>query len=70
MSGAADTNNAKQYGDSRKLAARARLNQEHTITETPWFEWVAGRLPFKPGMKVLDIGCGPGWFWASIADTA
>jgi hypothetical protein len=26
--------NAKQYGDSRKLAARARLNQEYTIAET------------------------------------
>ncbi len=67
MSGAADTNNAKQYGDSRKLAARARLNQEYTITETPWFDWVAGQLPLQPGSSVLDIGCGPAWFWASIA---
>ena len=69
MSGAADTNNAKQYGDSRKLAARARLNQEYTITVTPWFEWVAGQLPFKANSSVLDIGCGPGWFWATIAGT-
>lgn len=68
MSGAADTNNAKQYGDSRKLAARARLHQEYTIAETPWFEWVAGQLPLQPGNSVLDIGCGPGWFWASVAE--
>lgn len=69
MSGAADTNNAKQYGDSRKLAARARLNQEYTITGTPWFEWVARQLPLKSGASILDIGCGPGWFWATVAGT-
>ena len=30
--------NAMQYGDSRKLAARARrLNREYVVAETPWF---------------------------------
>ena len=56
---------ATQYTDSRKLAARARLNQDYTIAETPWFEWVAQHLPLKPGHHVLDIGCGPAWFWAA-----
>jgi len=59
--------NAGQYGDSRKLAARARLHSEYTIAETGWFPWVAGQLPLKPGDHVLDIGCGPAWFWASTA---
>ena len=63
-----NTNNAKQYGDSRKLAARARLAQEYTIAEIGWFPWVAGQLPLKSGDSVLDLGCGPGWFWAGVAD--
>ncbi|OAV51731.1 methyltransferase [Rhizobium sp. WYCCWR10014] len=59
--------NAGQYGDSRKLAARARLHSQYTIAETAWFPWVAARLPLKPGARVLDVGCGPAWFWAATA---
>lgn len=51
--------NARQYGDSRKLAARARLHTEYTIAETGWFPWVAAQLPLKPADRVLDIGRGP-----------
>ncbi|OWO93334.1 SAM-dependent methyltransferase [Rhizobium esperanzae] len=60
--------NARQYGDSRKLAARARLHTEYTIAETGWFPWVAAQLPLRPADRVLDIGCGPAWFWAATAD--
>ncbi|WP_037078164.1 class I SAM-dependent methyltransferase [Neorhizobium vignae] len=58
--------NAVQYVDSSKLAARGRLNREYTIAETGWFPWVARQLPLKPGARVLDVGCGPAWFWASV----
>ncbi|MBY5351440.1 class I SAM-dependent methyltransferase [Rhizobium leguminosarum] len=59
--------NAGQYGDSRKLAARARLHSQYTIAETAWFPWVATQLSLKPGDRVLDVGCGPAWFWAATA---
>ena len=57
----------RQYSTSEKLAARARLHQNYTVSEMGWFEWVAARLPLKAGSAILDIGCGPGWFWASAA---
>jgi len=58
---------ATQYSTSEKLAARARLHRDFTVAECGWFEWVATRLDLKEGATVLDIGCGPGWFWATVA---
>jgi SAM-dependent methyltransferase len=58
---------ARQYATSERLAARGRLHRNHTVAETPWFEWVAAHLPLTDGARVLDAGCGPGWFWQAGA---
>jgi SAM-dependent methyltransferase len=57
--------NAKQYSDNQKLAARARINSKYTVAEIGWFPWVAKQLPLQAGYRVLDTGCGPRWFWAA-----
>ncbi len=61
------TGNRRQYSDSSRLAARARLHRDFTVAETPWFEWLSPHLELKDGQHVLDVGCGPGWFWEAIA---
>jgi SAM-dependent methyltransferase len=58
---------ARQYATSDRLAARGRLHRKYTVAETPWFQWVAARLPLADGDRVLDAGCGPGWFWEAAA---
>ena len=51
-----------QYSDSAKLAARARLHR-FGRAEVPWFTWVAQHVPAVQGEAILDVGCGPAWFW-------
>jgi SAM-dependent methyltransferase len=59
---------AQQYADSRKLAARSRLNRKYTLSAIPWFEWVAQQLLFQKNDSVLDVGSGSGWFWTASAN--
>ncbi|KQN72559.1 class I SAM-dependent methyltransferase [Devosia sp. Leaf64] len=53
----------RQYSDSEKLAARARLSGGFSKAEVPWFTWVAQHVSVSTGAKILDVGCGPAWFW-------
>lgn len=57
----------RQYANSEKLAARARLHRNYTVAAEGWFDWVAKRFGIAPASSVLDVGCGPAWFWASVA---
>lgn len=61
-----------QYSDSRKLSARAKLHANHRTASVGWYLWLASLGEIQSGMSVLDVGCGPGWFWAegrrAIAD--
>lgn len=62
------TGNAKQYGNSQNLAARARLASQYTVSDRPWFPWIASHLPLKAGDRIVDVGCGPAWFWEAVTD--
>ena len=53
---------SRQYADSERLAARAKMHQ-FSHAEVPWFTWVARHVEVPQGGSVLDVGCGPAWFW-------
>ncbi len=55
----------KQYRDSSRLAARSHLHA--TYGRGDWFSFVASHAGFEADTKVLDIGCGAGWFWSEAA---
>ena len=52
-----------QYRDSRNLGARSLLHQLYGTNPQGWFEWVMVHMDLRPGCKVLECGCGPGWLW-------
>jgi SAM-dependent methyltransferase len=50
-----------QYADATNLDAWANLHRKYGRGD--WMDWVAARLPWRDGLKVLELGCGPGWLW-------
>ncbi len=55
----------RQYQDSRRMMARALIHIKYAPPGKPWSPADTGL--FAAGAKVLDIGCGPGRFWAGAA---
>jgi ubiquinone/menaquinone biosynthesis C-methylase UbiE len=54
-----------QYATSRNLSARSLLHAKYARVD--WFGWVRDRISIAAGSCVLDVGCGPGWFWKAQA---
>ena len=57
---------AKQYGDSRKLAARAGINSKDAIADVGWFPWMRGNCRFKREIgsstsAAVRVGSGKQW---------
>ena len=55
-----------QYRDASNLDARARLHREYGRGD--WFPWLAARIEWPCGARVLEVGCGAGWFWEAASD--
>lgn len=55
-----------QYRDSSKLSARMNLHRKYGAGGGQWNLAEAMRL--APGARVLEVGCGPGRFWAGAAE--
>jgi SAM-dependent methyltransferase len=57
----------KQYRDPTNLNARIALHARFARADEPWYPWLAGRVDWPDNGKVLEVGCGPGLLWTSIA---
>jgi ubiquinone/menaquinone biosynthesis C-methylase UbiE len=56
----------KQYATSCNLAARGSFLGKYGTAN--WFDWVADRMAIPLSADILDVGCGPAWFWLAEAD--
>jgi SAM-dependent methyltransferase len=50
-----------QYRDAANLDARAQLHRKYGRGD--WFPWLAAQVGWFAGARVLEVGCGAGWFW-------
>ena len=53
----------RQYQDASNINARIRLHRNYSVNPQGWFPWIFEQLELKPGMKVLELGCGDGTLW-------
>lgn len=54
---------AGQYRNATNISARIRLHSLYSSNHTGWFPWLFSLAGIRPGMRILEIGCGSGSFW-------
>ncbi|MDX9866140.1 MAG: class I SAM-dependent methyltransferase [Anaerolineaceae bacterium] len=53
----------KQYENADNLNVRIRLHEQFSTNKQGWQPWLFDRFAIAPGMRVLELGCGPGNLW-------
>ena len=56
-----------QYRDGSKLSDRAQLHVKYSSASVAWFPWVSRQVEWPVEARVLEVGCGTGWFWVEAA---
>jgi SAM-dependent methyltransferase len=57
----------RQYKDPGNLNARIALHAKYEQADEPWYPWLIGRVEWVSGARVLEVGCGSGALWVSVA---
>lgn len=54
-----------QYQNATNISARINLHRLYSQNPQGWFPWIYDQCRIRPGMKILEIGCGDGTLWKS-----
>jgi len=53
----------EQYGTSQNLNARVELHRRFSANQYGWNKWQFDQVNWRPGLRMLDVGCGPAHLW-------
>ena len=53
----------KQYQTSHNLNTRISIHDKYSTNRQPFGEWIVSHYEIRPGMKILELGCGTGSMW-------
>lgn len=51
-----------QYGTAAKLRDRQESHRLYSEDATDFATWVLSHLDLRPGLRLVDVGCGPGMY--------
>ncbi len=52
-----------QYQNASNISARINLHKLYSKNPQGWFPWIYGQCRIRPGMRILELGCGDGSLW-------
>ena len=53
----------EQYKNADNLKLRKGLHEKYSVNKVGFQKWMFGQYPFRPKMKVLELGSGRGELW-------
>lgn len=57
-----------QYNNASNISARINLHNLYSHNKQGWFPWIYEHCELESGMRILELGCGDGTFWAENLD--
>lgn len=52
-----------QYQNASNISSRISLHSLYAQNPKGWFPWIYEQCQIRPGMKILEVGCGDGTLW-------
>lgn len=52
-----------QYQNASNISARIHLHSLYSQNQQGWFPWIYEQLEIRPGIRILELGCGDGTLW-------
>ena len=56
---------AEQYDTSERLERRISIHEKYSVNQQGFGSWIAAHYALRPGMRILELGCGTGEMWKS-----
>lgn len=53
----------RQYKTPRNLNTRISIHEKYSTNQQPFGDWIVSHYDLRPGMKILELGCGTGDMW-------
>lgn len=58
----------RQYQTAAHLNTRISIHDKYSTNKEPFGDWIVSHYQIRPGMNILELGCGTGSMWKDHLD--